>query len=148
MGILTVGLLAGALALPATPVFAPVGEAAAASDDAKAPAKKGDVTTEDVVVGKGRSAYWGDRVTIHYAGRLRDGGKEFDNSRKRGDPLKFRLGDGEVIRGLERGIKDMRVGGKRVVTIPPELGYGKKGAGKSVPPNATLVFEVELVKVE
>jgi hypothetical protein len=101
---------------------------------------------EDVVVGVGPSVQIGDQARVHYVGRLTSG-HEFDSSRTRGRPLEFGLGRGMVIRGFERGMVGMRVGGVRRITIPPELGYGAKGSPPMVPPNATLVFEIELLDI-
>lgn len=99
----------------------------------------------DQVIGKGDEAYSGSNVTVHYVGKLTNGNK-FDSSRDRGKPFEFNLGAGEVIKGWDKGIKGMRVGGKRKLIIPPELGYGSKTVG-SIPANSTLIFEVELLKV-
>lgn len=88
----------------------------------------------------------GMQVAVHYQGRLEDG-TVFDDSHKRGEPISFTLGKGQVIKGWEQGIEGMAVGEKRTLTIPPELGYGEQGAGDVIPPNATLVFDVELVAV-
>jgi FKBP-type peptidyl-prolyl cis-trans isomerase len=100
---------------------------------------------EDVVVGSGPEATGpGQFVTVHYTGWLTDG-TEFDSSRRRDEPFGFPLGVGYVIPGWDQGVVGMRVGGKRKLTIPPELGYGSRGAGGVIPPDATLVFEVELV---
>jgi FKBP-type peptidyl-prolyl cis-trans isomerase FkpA len=101
----------------------------------------------DLVVGNGAEATAGKRVTVHYVGTLTDG-RKFDASTDRGDPFKFRLGAGEVIRGWDEGVAGMRVGGKRKLTIPPELGYGARGFPPVIPANATLVFEVELLAVD
>ncbi len=101
---------------------------------------------EDLVVGNGKMADPGLQVSVHYTGWLTDGTK-FDSSHDRNQPLQFTLGQGEVIRGWDEGVKGMRVGGKRKLTIPPDLGYGSRGAGGVIPPNATLVFEVELLGV-
>ena len=101
---------------------------------------------EDVVAGDGEAAAAGQRVTVHYTGWLTDGSK-FDSSKDRHDPFEFWLGKGQVIRGWDEGVQGMKVGGTRKLTIPPEMGYGARGAGGVIPPNATLVFEVELLKV-
>lgn len=101
---------------------------------------------EDLSVGGGDEAVAGKTVVVHYIGWLANGTK-FDSSRDRNDPFDFRLGAGEVIRGWDQGVAGMRVGGRRKLTIPPEMGYGSRGAGGVIPPNATLVFEVELLAV-
>ncbi|KKR86749.1 MAG: Peptidyl-prolyl cis-trans isomerase [Candidatus Woesebacteria bacterium GW2011_GWB1_41_10] len=102
---------------------------------------------EDIVVGAGDEAVSGKKVTVHYTGTLTDGTK-FDSSLDRGTPFTFSLGAGEVIQGWDQGVAGMKVGGKRKLTIPSSLGYGETGAGDTIPPNATLVFEIELLKVE
>ncbi len=101
---------------------------------------------EDLVVGSGATAASGQKVTVHYTGWLTNGTK-FDSSKDRGDPFVFPLGKGQVIKGWDQGVQGMKVGGKRKLTIPPEMGYGSRGAGGVIPPNATLVFEVELLGV-
>ena len=102
---------------------------------------------EDLAVGTGAAARTGDDVVVHYVGWLEEGGRQFDSSRARQDPLDFALGAGDVIKGWDQGIEGMRTGGKRKLTIPAELGYGARGAGGVIPPNATLVFEVELLEL-
>jgi FKBP-type peptidyl-prolyl cis-trans isomerase FkpA len=109
--------------------------------------------SEDITVGSGAEAVAGKRVRVHYTGWLYDPtaanhrGKKFDSSKDRGVPFSFGLGGGEVIRGWDEGVQGMKVGGTRVLIIPPEMGYGARGAGGVIPPNATLVFEVELLAV-
>jgi FKBP-type peptidyl-prolyl cis-trans isomerase FkpA len=106
---------------------------------------------EDTAVGNGATAASGQHVTVHYTGWLyQDGaaGRKFDSSQDRGQPFAFSLGAGMVIRGWDEGVAGMRVGGTRRLVIPPALGYGARGAGGVIPPNATLLFEVELLGVE
>ncbi len=108
---------------------------------------------EDIVVGSGAEAVRGKTIKVHYTGWLYDPtqpnnrGRKFDSSKDRNDPFTFPLGAGHVIRGWDEGFAGMKVGGKRVLTIPAEMGYGARGAGGVIPPNATLVFEVELLGV-
>ena len=106
---------------------------------------------EDKVVGDGAEATAGKNVVVHYTGWLQnpDGsaGKKFDSSKDRGQPFEFALGAGQVIKGWDEGVQGMKIGGTRILTIPSSLGYGPRGAGGVIPPNATLVFEVELLKV-
>ncbi len=101
---------------------------------------------EDLIVGEGETAAAGQRVTVHYTGWLTNG-KKFDSSKDRNSPFSFPLGAQRVIAGWDEGVQGMQVGGRRRLEIPPELGYGAYGAGGVIPPNATLVFEVELLSV-
>lgn len=111
------------------------------------------VTTEsglqyvDLEEGMGPAVRKGDVVEVHYVGWLPGTDKAFDSSHARGRPFRFRVGRGEVIDGWDEGVVGMKVGGKRRLLIPPELGYGKRGAGQAVPPDATLLFEVEIVGI-
>jgi FKBP-type peptidyl-prolyl cis-trans isomerase FkpA len=102
---------------------------------------------EDLVVGSGAAATAGQSVSVHYTGWLTDG-RKFDSSKDRNDPFRFSLGARRVIAGWDEGVQGMQVGGSRKLTIPPELGYGARGAGGVIPPNATLVFEVELLAID
>ena len=101
---------------------------------------------EEVRVGTGETASAGSFVAVHYTGWLSDG-KKFDSSKDRDEPFEFPLGERTVIAGWDEGVQGMKVGGKRKLTIPPQLGYGARGAGGVIPPNATLLFEVELLEV-
>jgi peptidylprolyl isomerase len=101
----------------------------------------------DIVVGTGATAVPGTMVKVHYSGYLTSGAK-FDSSRDRGEPFDFALGAGQVIKGWDEGVAGMKVGGQRQLRIPPQLGYGAAGAGGTIPPNATLIFDVELLGVE
>ena len=102
---------------------------------------------DDITEGDGDTAEAGQMVTVHYTGWLTDGSK-FDSSKDRNDPFRFKLGAGNVIRGWDEGVAGMKIGGTRKLTIPANLGYGAQGAGGVIPPNATLVFEVELLGLD
>ncbi|MCK5725955.1 MAG: FKBP-type peptidyl-prolyl cis-trans isomerase [Thiotrichaceae bacterium] len=109
---------------------------------------------KDIKVGEGAVATAGHGVQVHYTGWLYDAnaadnhGKKFDSSVDRGKPFSFPLGGGRVIKGWDQGVVGMKVGGKRTLIIPPEMGYGARGAGRSIPPNATLIFDVELLNTQ
>ena len=106
-----------------------------------------ELVKDDETVGDGDEAVAGSNVTVHYVGVSWSTGDQFDASWDRMEPFRFGLGRGQVIQGWDDGVQGMKVGGKRKLTIPPELGYGSRGAGKVIPPNATLLFEVELLAV-
>ncbi len=122
-----------------------------AAQDAKKPESQTVTTASglkyvDVVVGKGASPVAGKQVKVHYTGTL-ENGKKFDSSLDRGQPFSFVIGVGQVIPGWDEGVMTMKVGGKRKLIIPSRLGYGTRGAGAAIPPNATLLFDVELLDV-
>lgn len=124
-------------------------EEATTPQESTAATSTGDVTElviEDITVGTGAEAKSGDTITVHYTGWLTDGTK-FDSSVDAGQPFQFPLGQGYVIQGWDEGIVGMKVGGVRKLTIPPEMGYGAQGAGGVIPPNATLIFQVELISI-
>jgi peptidylprolyl isomerase len=154
------GMLAGAFSLgPTSPIFSYSAEAqtnapaAAGVTEKDKDTGKPIITTPsglkyvDVVVGTGAAVKTGDHISVNYTGKLLDGTK-FDSSYDRGQPLPLVLGVGQVIKGWDEGLSTMKVGGKRKLIIPPQLGYGNQGAGDAIPPNATLIFDVELVSVD
>lgn len=119
--------------------------------EAKIMKTKSGLGYEDAKVGAGTVAVNGKNVSVHYTGWLDEGGKKgkkFDSSLDRGQPFSFSLGAGMVIKGWEEGVAGMKVGGKRTLLIPPALGYGTRGAGDAIPPNANLIFDVELLEVK
>jgi FKBP-type peptidyl-prolyl cis-trans isomerase len=143
------GLAVGALAFALAPFACKKAAAPEPGQPATAqlPAA-GGLVIDEVKVGDGPAATAGKTVSVHYTGRLTDGTK-FDSSYDRGQPIQFLLGSGQVIKGWDQGIQGMKVGGKRKLTIPPELAYGARGTpGGPIPPNATLVFDVELTGVQ
>lgn len=107
-----------------------------------------ELVIEDIVVGTGATAETGKQVSVHYTGWLVDGGAKFDSSLDRGRPFNFQLGAGDVIKGWDQGVVGMKVGGKRQLTIPHHLAYGRRGFSDVIPPHATLRFEVELLAVK
>lgn len=106
-----------------------------------------NLVVEDIVVGTGEEATAGSTVIVHYVGVAHSSGEEFDASYNRGEPLRFRVGVGQVIAGWDRGIQGMKVGGRRQLVIPPHLGYGDRGAGGVIKPGETLIFVVDLLGV-
>jgi FKBP-type peptidyl-prolyl cis-trans isomerase FkpA len=135
VGILTVAILAGPVSL------------AGGQKEEKVITTDSGLKYIDVKVGDGDEAKKGKIVTVHYTGTLKDG-KKFDSSKDRDEPFQFPLGAGRVIKGWDEGVAGMKVGGTRKLIIPPELGYGKRGAGNVIPPDAELHFTVELLKVK
>jgi len=117
----------------------------ASVEEPAAPAVK-DLSKEELAPGKGPAAKTGDTVKVHYTGTLLSG-KKFDSSLDRKEPFEFKLGAGEVIKGWDEGVVGMKVGGKRKLTIPSDLAYGKQGRPPTIPPNSPLVFEIELVEI-
>lgn len=117
-----------------------------AADDTNLVTTKSGLQYKEIKVGTGATPTQGQTVTVHYTGTLEDGSK-FDSSRDRNSPFSFKLGVGQVIKGWDEGLSTMKVGGRRQLIIPPELGYGARGAGGVIPPNAVLIFDVELLKI-
>jgi FKBP-type peptidyl-prolyl cis-trans isomerase len=145
--LLILGGPAGSGGLSATAVENKEGKAMEPSKDtAKEIVTPTGLKYVDQKIGAGPEAKAGDAVQVHYTGWLLDGTK-FDSSRDRNQPFRFKLGAGQVIKGWDEGVAGMKVGGKRRLTIPSELGYGRQGAGGVIPPGATLVFEVELLGI-
>jgi len=113
-----------------------------------------ELTKNDIELGEGREAEKGLSVTVHYTGWLHDAkakdgkGKKFDSSLDRQEPLKFTLGVGQVIKGWDEGVNGMKIGGQRIITIPADMGYGSRGAGGAIPPNADLIFDVKLLGID
>jgi len=143
------------LVLPALCVFVVLGIAFAQTEkspleptkvDGKPKTTASGLQYWDIKVGTGATAAAGKMVKVHYTGWLTNG-KKFDSSIDRGQPFAFSLGAGQVIKGWDEGVAGMKVGGKRQLRIPPELGYGARGAGNAIPPNSTLIFDVELLDV-
>jgi peptidylprolyl isomerase len=145
--ILTVGVVGAAVWMSRQPVDTS-DDSRASSSSSSHDSKQGATTLQqtDTQVGTGAEAVAGKKVTVHYTGTLTDGTK-FDSSLDRGQPFSFTLGAGQVIKGWDQGVAGMKVGGKRQLTIPPDLGYGAQTVG-TIPPNSTLKFDVELLGVE
>jgi FKBP-type peptidyl-prolyl cis-trans isomerase len=142
-------LAGAALALAILAVSTPVGRSDAA--DNQVTEMPDGLKYTDTKTGDGATAKAGNKVSVHYTGWLSDNGakgKKFDSSVDRGQPFQFTLGAKQVIAGWDEGVAGMKVGGKRTLNIPPELGYGARGAGGAIPPNATLIFDVELLQVQ
>jgi FKBP-type peptidyl-prolyl cis-trans isomerase len=134
-------------------ILAVLGLISAASDAGAGTAVKtpSGLSYEDTSIGKGAEAVSGKAVSVHYTGWLNDGGKKgkkFDSSLDRNQPFDFKLGAGMVIAGWDEGVAGMKIGGKRTLMIPSKLGYGASGAGGAIPPNADLIFDVELLEVK
>lgn len=142
--------LVGVLGLGALALFADAGAGSGSSGPPPVPGQPMPTPSGleyiDVAVGTGPTARAGQQVSVHYTGWLTNGTK-FDSSVDRGQPFQFALGRGQVIRGWDEGVAGMQVGGKRRLLIPADLGYGARGAGGAIPPNATLIFDVELLDV-
>lgn len=156
LSILLVGMLSAVILLSATgcePKTTAVSDEQTTGksvESAAFAAKSGgsSLKVEEVEAGEGQEAKSGDTVAVNYVGTLLENGREFDNSYKRNEPIRFKLGARQVITGWDEGIQGMKPGGKRVLIIPPEKAYGKTGYPPVIPPNSTLRFEVELVEIE
>ena len=146
---ISIRLAGAALALAFLAVSTPAGRSDAA--DNQVTEMPDGLKYTDTKIGDGATARAGNKVSVHYTGWLSDNGakgKKFDSSLDRNQPFQFTLGAHQVIAGWDEGVAGMKVGGKRTLTIPPELGYGARGFGAVIPPNATLIFDVELVQVQ
>ena len=145
----SIRLAGAAVALAILAVSAPVGRSNAA--DNQVTEMPDGLKYTDTKIGDGATAKAGNKVTVNYTGWLYENGakgKKFDSSLDRGQPFQFTLGAHQVIAGWDEGVAGMKVGGKRTLIIPPELGYGARGAGGAIPPNATLIFDVDLLQVQ
>ena len=146
-------LSAGAYLGTGHPAYSQPSGSPPAPVSSKLDAKEKELQTIDIKLGSGAEAVKGKAVVVHYTGWLYDPttsqkGAKFDSSRDRNVPFGFFLGEGRVIRGWEEGVQGMKVGGQRTLIIPPDMGYGERGAGGVIPPNATLIFDVELIEVK
>jgi FKBP-type peptidyl-prolyl cis-trans isomerase FkpA len=135
------------------PAYAQTAGSPPATEPSKLDAKGKELQKIDIKVGNGAEAVKGKAVVVHYTGWLYDPetskkGTKFDSSRDRNVPFGFSLGEGRVIKGWDEGVQGMKVGGQRTLIIPPDMGYGERGAGGVIPPNATLIFDVELIEVK
>lgn len=142
--ILAIGIMFGIIPLETNPIQQPVNEVKSSTTQTKTEEKK--MKIEDITMGQGKEAKSGDTVVVNYKGTL-ENGKQFDSSYDRGQSFETQIGVGKVIKGWDEGIPGMKVGGKRKLTIPPELAYGREGQGE-IPPNSVLIFEVELLDVK
>lgn len=133
-------------AIPTPPIMTAQTPAADTPEPTKTVTTASGLKYTDLSVGEGATPQPGQNVTVHYTGTLQNGEK-FDSSRDRNRPFVFRIGVGQVIKGWDEGVGSMKVGGRRQLIIPPDLGYGDRGAGGVIPPNATLLFDVELLKI-
>lgn len=137
-----------ALTISLLPAYSPNAQTAGATNNITT--SQSGLRFSDTIIGAGATAQTGQTAKVHYTGWLYEAGqkgKKFDSSLDRGQPFEFPLGAGRVIRGWDEGVAGMKVGGKRTLIVPPDLGYGARGAGGVIPPNATLLFEVELLGV-